>query len=885
MKTSFVLTAMLSVAICCTSCSFINRFDNADKEDEQLIASEFTFNGYTNHWQNVYQQQYRYGNLYRINLPDLEKTIAQSKRDIADKLGIPGLNMQEGFFNGLASTSFSVLVNPSEKEIKAALKESDKILVMADDDSETADLLSGVRPSSCTGLSSYQSKAKDYAALDAFILNNRKKTIYAAIGRQNELEILRKLIDDALTVKEDYDMKRGWFGTATNIQSVTCTPGTPIDVMGRGLNEGNTWFVFSGGYETHSKNKIADWVAESGLPVVTDLGASPLFGCNDWNGFQSQLMNGRDSWFNLRKEKGGYLFKRVGPAKGERDYSNNDDYDGFFAAVGHEKQINESDKPFVIMTGNLLGGTTNCMVLFNPKGETFDKTRMWDAIMNRRSVAIGDNGIVMGSELFRKSIYLMMLDKEYIEEYFGDKINMTTAVNGTELHVFITNLYGKNVKGRFTLRLPDHISTDCDTESSLNIPAGATKELVFDLDPETEAMGKLNAIAAVFDWQTSSKAVMAKLDMPPAVSAHQLLYGNSGGTSFPVSVYNHTDEKMIELKISVARKEEPSEIIMSETRSMDIEKGTACTQTFTLDLAPGSYIVKSEAMGSTAVTQLGTGNEKGEVSLIETDLNSDGVNEYIMENNQVRVTLLTTGARIIEYIVKSKNDNVFFKLWPDKPEDINRPFRERAFWPFGGFEDFLGQASMETHKVYDAEIISKDGNHAELRMTAEYFGNRIEKTFTLYGDTPLLGIRFALDMINPELDVLGPQPILSIGEKHGTEDKFIIPEIGGNQEYVMNPKTMYGKILDLREGWNAGYDTKEDISFVGAYPVNRPFYLHMWMNLETNPDSHYPYVELQPWVPLYHNSTSYFSYYMWADGCSWENGLKELKDRNLITER
>ena len=256
-----------------------------------------------------------------------------------------------------------------------------------------------------------------------------------------------------------------------------------------------------------------------------------------------------------------------------------------------------------------------------------------------------------------------------------------------------------------------------------------------------------------------------------------------------------------------------------------------------------------------------------------------------MENGHVKVTLLTTGARVIEYIVKSRNDNVFFKLWPDKPEDVNRPYRDWAFWPFGGFEDFLGQASMETHKVYDAEVIKNGGSYAEVRMRGEYYGNIIEKTFALYGDTPLLGIRFALDMVNPELDVLGPQPILALGKEHGTEDRFIIPEIGGNQEYIMRPKQMYGKILDLREGWNAGYDTREDISFVGAYPVHRPFYLHMWMNLDTNPDSHYPYVELQPWVPLYHNSTSYFSYYMWADGGSWENGLDELRKRNLITER
>lgn len=40
--------------------------DNNQAYESEAISSEFTFNGYTNHWQNVYQQQYRYGNLYRL---------------------------------------------------------------------------------------------------------------------------------------------------------------------------------------------------------------------------------------------------------------------------------------------------------------------------------------------------------------------------------------------------------------------------------------------------------------------------------------------------------------------------------------------------------------------------------------------------------------------------------------------------------------------------------------------------------------------------------------------------------------------------------------------------------------------------------------------------
>lgn len=885
MKTSHLLLVVLSVAVSCTSGSFADRFKGASGCEAEAIANEFTFNGYTNHWQNVYRQHYRYGNLYRINIPDLERTIEQSRRDLADRLGIPGLNMQEGFLFALSAAPYVVLENPDDGQLEAAFRESDNVLVYADRDSQAGQQLGAKAPAAPSGTEGYQTKAEDYTPLDAFVLRNRKKSLFAVVGTQEGRDIFREALGYVEKVREEYDMKRGWFGTGTNIQSVTCTPGTPIDVMGAGMNEGNSWFVFSGGYETHSGNKIADWVKETGLPVVTDLGASPLFGADDWEGFQSQLMGGRDSWKKLQAEKNGYLFKRVGPDKGQRDYTDDKDYDGFFAAAGHENQINSSDKPFVITTGNMLGGTLNSMVLFTPKDACFDRTAMWDAIMDRRAVAVAEGGLVMGSDMFRKAVQLMMLDRVCLEEYFGDRLDMKAYAEGTRLHISITNLHDRKVEGRLSVTMSDRLALSGSPAGEVSIPAGTTKEITLDLNPTKEAMGRLNAIGLKFDWDGKSKAIMAKLDMPPAISAHQLLYGSASGTKIPVSIYNFTDDQEVEVKMTVADKDDSSKVIFHDVRTIDIRKGGYKAFCYEMESAPGHYTVTYEAMGVTASTQLGIGDDAGEVTLTEIDLNGDGVNEYVMENSKVKVTLLTTGARVIEYIVKSRNDNVFFKLWPDKPEDVNRPYRDRAFWPFGGFEDFLGQASMETHKVYDAEVMKAGGAYAEVRMRGEYYGNTIEKTFTLYGDTPLLGIRFALDMVNPELDVLGPQPILSIGSEHGVEDRFIIPEIGGNQEYVMDPKRMYGKILDLREGWNAGYDTREDISFVGAYPVHRPFYLHMWMNLDTNPDSHYPYVELQPWVPLYHNSTSYFSYYMWADGGSWEDGLSQLRSRNLITER
>jgi hypothetical protein len=209
----------------------------------------------------------------------------------------------------------------------------------------------------------------------------------------------------------------------------------------------------------------------------------------------------------------------------------------------------------------------------------------------------------------------------------------------------------------------------------------------------------------------------------------------------------------------------------------------------------------------------------------------------------------------------------------------------RGFYPYGGFEDFLGQASMETHRVYDARIIKSNGDYVQVEMETDYYGNRLKKIFTLYGNSPLLEVRFALTFKNPEANVIGPQPILELGEKHGTEDVFIVPTKDGLAEYRMLPEGYYGRAFDIKEGWNAGYDTLGDISFVGAFPVAQPIFLHMWMNTPNNQEAPHYYNEFQPWTPIIQKSTMYFTYYLWGSGGSWQNSLNEMRKRNLITTR
>ena len=398
-------------------------------------------------------------------------------------------------------------------------------------------------------------------------------------------------------------------------------------------------------------------------------------------------------------------------------------------------------------------------------------------------------------------------------------------------------------------------------------------------------MDYTNPVAVHYKWNGKKKSTLTILDLPPAISVQRLLYAHAPQVSYPVTIHNFTGKSSFPVKVQVVDADNEKKVIYKTSQPCQTGTGTFKDMLFELDVPAGNYKVKVSTLGIDYISQLGVGKAEGAPYAYELDLNNDGVMEYRMENDSVQITLLATGARVIEYIVKSRNDNVLFKHWPEKAIDDKRPFRKRGYYPYGGFEDFLGQASMETHQVYEAEIVKKDGDYVRVRMWTYYFGNKLEKTFTLYGNSPLLEVRYALTFKNPEANVLGPQPILELGRKHWTEDVFIIPELDGLHEYRMKPEKYFGRLFFPKEGWNAGYDTKEDITFVGAFPVDQPLFLHMWMNHPDNNDAHHYYAEFQPWTPIFQKSTMYFSYYIWGAGGPWENGVRALRERNLITTR
>jgi hypothetical protein len=859
--------------------------------DEFVIKTPGQFNGYTNYWHSLFWVWEQYGNLFQLSVPDVTRTIAQSKLDTAEELGIPGLLMQEGFLAALLERTVRELENPSPDEVEKALSDSD-ILIYCSPGGELRKRLGQKLPGEWdwrSMLRSHQLHAADFRDMRAFYLEKGDRKMFVVLADSGEdWDCFRKLTEGVRDVLDKFDLRRGWFGTGTLLHSVTCQPGHPLEVIARGLEQGNDWFTFSGYMDFLLQAQLPEWLGKVGLKVVTDVGTgkathsfgSVAYGCKNWDGLKIQDMPTEEEWIRFVKEHGGHIFRPVDSAD-----CDSFEYDGYIAIEGNKKQIDTEDRPFILQTGYIEEDAPPAMVLFSHKGREWNREAMWDAILDRREVGVLPQGKMLGPKTFRNVLQMLLLDRVWLENYFSDQVQMSAQIDGCNLHLRLANVRESEISGVLMITAAPELTLKDVSSRQMILPAHSSQELIFQVQPRLEAMGRTNPVLVTFNWGDHQKKTVAIMDLPPAISVHRLLYGQSPEVNFPVSVHNFGDQDSFPVRVQVYSTSSPARLVYEKADECAAPPSGFKEMAFRLPLKPGAYVVKVGALGAEAECQLGVEAPSGQATCKPEDLNGDGVPEYRMENDKVMVTLLTTGARIIEYIVKEREDNVLFKLWPDKETTDRRPFRERGFYPYGGFEDFLGQASIETHKVYTAEVVRGDGPFVQVRMAADYYGNRLEKIFTLYGNSPLVELRFALTFRNPELNMLGPQPILALGDKHWTEDVFVVPTVSGTREFRMRPEEYFGEVLFLKEGWNAGRDTEEDVCFVGAFPVSEPEFLHVWMNHPSNGESHHYYAEFQPWVPIFQKTTRYFSYYLWGAPGPWEAALAELRKRHLITER
>ncbi len=861
-----------------------------------IIPTPGRFNGYTNYWQDLSWTWSQYGNLFQMSVPDVGASILQTKADIAEELDVPGLVLAEGFLREWLAGPRLALDNPSRADLEKTLAESaNSIAVFAPLTRDLGPVLlkraaSGDSPAFPVAQHAHQRQAADYREARAFVLEDGPRRLFAVLADESKTrDRIRALLAGVEEMTKRYDLHRGWFGAATLLHSVTCFPGHPLEVLAKGMNQGNDWFTFNGYMDFMLQRQLPEWLGRVGLDVITDVGTGKAthslgtiaYGLRDWDGLKIQDMPTEEEWIKIVKDRGGYLFRPVFAPDCDK-YK----YDGSIAIDGNKKQIDGEDAPFILQTGFVREDAPAFMVLFTPKGEPFTREALWKAILDRREVGVMPQARMMGPAALRNALQMLWLDRIWLEDRFGDTIQLAAETSGRSLSVRLRYTRSGALDGTLTVRTGPELAVAGEARRALALKAGEIRTEDFSLRLTKEAMGRTNPILVEFEGAGIKKRTLAVLDMPPAVSVQKLLYGQTPETDFPVSVHNFSDRSSVDLAVKVDRMGAHPARVFEKTLTVPIAPGSYKETVLKLPLPPGSYTAAVSALGVEGKSQIGIEAASGSAVCTPVDLNGDGIMEYRLENKRVRATLLTRGARVIEYIVKDKGDNVFFKLWPEKELSTDkRPFRERGFYPYGGFEDFLGQASIETHKIYDAQVVQAKGPFVQVKMTADYFGNRLEKIFTLYGDSPLLEVRFALEFRNPELHMIGPQPILELGKRHWTEDLFVVPGLNGLEEYRMRPEEYFGRVLNLKEGWNAGYDTEEDIAFVGAYPVSEPEFLHMWMNHPSNGESNHYYAEFQPWVPIFQKTVRYFSYYMWASSGDWKKAVEEMRRRNLITSR
>ena len=312
-------------------------------------------------------------------------------------------------------------------------------------------------------LKSHQFGAKDFTEVNAFYLENGTRKIYVISSKSKELrDKVIGLIENSKELLGKYDLHRGWFGTETLLKSVTITPGHPLEVIGKGMNEGNTWFTFSGYMDYLAQDELDVWLSKVNLPVIADVGAyvgyvhniaqQAIYGCKNFDGLQPQNMWTIESWLRFAKDREGYTFRSVYDPAADMYH-----YDGYIAGEGNKEQIDSENVPFVTTTGGLENDVVPCMVLFIKKGDQITKQRMWDAIMDRREVAVLGSGKMMGPALYRHVLEFLLLDRVFLEEYFGDRINLEASTDGYQLNVSVTNTYTHSVSGTLEIVLPPEL--------------------------------------------------------------------------------------------------------------------------------------------------------------------------------------------------------------------------------------------------------------------------------------------------------------------------------------------------------------------------------------------------------------------------------------------
>ncbi len=851
------------------------KFDFKPRTTNIPNAFQYDFEGYTEHWDKYSWTWETYTGIWdKSESNDIVSDLSQMEMAQGNQLLLEELWLQPGFVNHLHNSKYTRLNVTDKKTVMQELAKGDVMIIGTDRDSLVKELV--------------QKLPEDlqYRRNRAFELTYGKNTLYVIASQtKDEADKLYKYITNALDIISAYKPYKGWAGVRSHYLLITQHVHSPYELIDRAMKMGCTWMMLDGYNDYMLTDPANKELSAIKLPFVLLPGqygtGGIMYGTKTFPDVQD---NTEEKCINWMQKNNGYFFGYLGNMKTKFAKQ----YNGYIiGSTADRVKLDSLKSPFITDAGGIDTQIPPSMVLFLSKKETLDQPSIMKAIMERRSVAVFPKADMYGDKKFKDALRILLLDRDYLESELISRVTAKCYIKNNELITELFNRGEKEVIVKYKYLLPASVSLkNTFAEATLKLGSCESRDLHNAIVLKPEACGKELPVGIEITYPGENKPIYAvcRLDVPYAVEQNPLMFDIPGTIDYPVTIWNYTNNSKVNVKLDIKSNQQ---IIKSFSQTVDIKNWQNKTINFSIPLKEGDYTATATAMGITRTGTIAIRGLKSSDSKVYTeDMNKDGIPEIVMENQQIKATILLFGGRIIEYIVKSRNQNMLFKLWPNKPPWDGKPEGRRAFYPYGGLEEFIGYPTIEGHIVFNYKILKDKGDYVRVKVWANIHGNRLEKTISLYGNSELIEVRYAFSNMDENIRIIGINPLIQIGKSTGPEDTYYFPDINGKIEKRHPVKERYyGNTFHLREGWAAGSDSLEKISLLVGYPVNDAEIFHLWNNHPNNTPTPYFYTELQPWLLIKHGTTTYFSYYLMGRESKYQPILDDFRKKGLVTTK
>ncbi|MBO3833394.1 MAG: hypothetical protein FGF51_08475 [Candidatus Brockarchaeota archaeon] len=776
--------------------------------------------------------------------------------------------MEEGFFEKfLRLEDFKVFSNPAPEEFQKGLAESN-LIVLLDFNSQLWATLKQV-PGEHLG--------KDVLL---FRLQQHSSQRIALVVVTRDLAESRRLLELLIewkNVLDTHEVWKGWPFCASGRYMVTPLPRHPGKILADALRMGCKWVFLVGPGEDLTVRELSSKIEELGLDFTVFSGQLTGDGkCLMLNWKEYPDPQSSDAVDALRMKKPGGMLFGVFNNLLDSDVDVLEDYlDGYVFHEGNSEYLEEVEKPFLIMPHSLeWGEAPPSMWLFVDKKDQGSSPgeRVMKAILSRKAVGVFEDGKTVGPPKLVNLLRILIADRQHLRSVFGACLSLSSKLEGTRLRVSMENNAGKPLEGVLQAKASRCIRVNPPSSMAVRLDKGEKRDILFEVSVSEELNGDYGLLLIEYSTKEDCWRSLCFLEVPPMVSTFPLLV-SEGRVEIPVTIWNNTSVEKTDLKVSVSSRQG---MFLEEFIGIQAPLHRPHKTVVPLDLNAGDYLASVSLSSARTTCRLLVQRFEGKAIAYAGDFDEDGLEEAVLENEHVVAKVISPGGRLLQYRLKKREADLLFKLYPKKPEDWRVSGRKKRFYPFGGLEEFIQQPTVEGHENFDIRIVRSEGNSAIVSAEAGMNGNVLKKTFKLFAGTPLLEVRYEADFVNPELNVIGVNPLIRLGNNVDSSHVIYYPSDNGIRKERYRGR-LYGKRLFLKEDWIACYDEQEELGLIMAYDAKTPFLTHIWMNTPDNGESHYSYIEVQPWLRVNTGTTTYFTYYLYGFKGSFEVALKTLK--------